>query len=47
MAIFLIEFFAFYVILSPKYTDCFVGWKKYTSYYNRVGLRNSREACYS
>jgi len=47
MTIFSIEFFGFYVILSPKYTDNFVGWNKATSYNNRVGLKNSREACCS
>jgi len=33
---FLVEFFGFYVILSPKYTDNFVGWNKATSYKNKV-----------
>jgi len=35
MTIFSIEFFGFYVILSPKYTDNFVGWNKATSYNNK------------
>ena len=44
---FLIEFFGFIAIWSPNCVDSFFGWNKITSYNNRAGLRNSREACCS